>query len=125
MFRSGCADLCGVAGVGDVFVGDVVFEPAVVTTLAFGVNGTYAAYADGFGSYASFRFPEGVAVDANGNIFVADTNNNRIRKVTADGGTQIGPVTARSYCEHSLRSPGARGQKSLQQCLFISSFPID
>ena len=32
-----------------------------------------------------FRFPSGVAVDATGNLYIADTNNSRVRKVTADG----------------------------------------
>ncbi len=34
---------------------------------------------------ASFNAPEGVAVDSAGNLYIADTFNNRIRKVTAGG----------------------------------------
>ena len=41
--------------------------------------------ADGIGSDASFYYPHGIAVDDNGNVYVADTNNNKIRKITADG----------------------------------------
>jgi hypothetical protein len=68
-------------------------ERAVVSTLAGGVSGTNGVYADGSGTNASFAGPVGVAVDASGNVYVADQNSNRIRKVTADGGTRIGPVT--------------------------------
>jgi sugar lactone lactonase YvrE len=34
---------------------------------------------------ALLNFPSGVAVDAAGNLYIADSNNNRIRRVTADG----------------------------------------
>jgi len=54
----------------------------VVTTLAGCENPTYT---DGFGTKASFKNPYGIAIDASGNIYVADNGNNRIRKITADG----------------------------------------
>ncbi len=68
----------------------------VVSTLA----GASLDFADASGTNAGFHRPTGVAVDASGNVFVADSFNNRIRKVTAGGGTWIGPVTlrARSLC---------------------------
>ena len=50
-----------------------------VTTLAG--TGT-AGYADGQEKEANFKFPMGVFVDANGNVYVTDSHNNRIRKIT-------------------------------------------
>jgi sugar lactone lactonase YvrE len=40
---------------------------------------------DGIGSKARFSWPRGVVSDAAGNLYVADTNNDTIRKITADG----------------------------------------
>jgi uncharacterized delta-60 repeat protein len=54
-----------------------------VTTLA-GLSGAPGA-ADGTRSNARFRQPQGVAVDRNGNVFVADTLNHSVRKVTPLG----------------------------------------
>ena len=55
----------------------------VVTTLAgtAGVTG----HADGIGKSASFSGPVGVATDSTGNVYVADSGNNAIRKITPDG----------------------------------------
>lgn len=58
-------------------------EPnATVTTLAGGGPGTAV---NGPGSVASFKNPQGVAVDAAGNVYVADAGNNQIRKITSIG----------------------------------------
>lgn len=54
-----------------------------VTTLA-GSPGQ-CSFLDGTGSAARFGAPEGVAVDTAGTVYVADTFNRRIRKVTPDG----------------------------------------
>lgn len=60
-----------------------VTAAGVVTTVA-GQVGT-AGRADGMGSAARFNAPSGVAVDAAGNLYVADTLNHSIRKITAAG----------------------------------------
>lgn len=52
-----------------------------VTTLAGGSIG----YVDGTGAAAKFYYPIGVAVDGVGNVYVGDSNNHRIRKVTQAG----------------------------------------
>jgi sugar lactone lactonase YvrE len=61
----------------------------LVTTVAGkpGVDdyGMVIGSADGSGTEARFRFPEGIAVDANGNLYVADKDNETIRKITPDG----------------------------------------
>jgi sugar lactone lactonase YvrE len=54
----------------------------MVTTLA---GSGLAGSIDSTGTAASFNGPGGLAVDAAGNVYVADTNNNLIRKITAAG----------------------------------------
>ncbi|MNL13931.1 Serine/threonine-protein kinase PknD [compost metagenome] len=40
---------------------------------------------DGAGAVAQFQNPSGIAVDGAGNVYVADTWNNRIRMITPGG----------------------------------------
>lgn len=54
----------------------------VVTTLA---GTTTPGYADGTGAAARFNLPSGVALDASGNVYVADFANNLIRKISPAG----------------------------------------
>lgn len=55
----------------------------VVTTLAGGVGVTGTN--DGPGTEARFNNPRGVAVDGTGDVYVADTSNHTIRKITPGG----------------------------------------
>ena len=75
-----------VAASGNIYVADTnsstvrkIASGAVVTTLAGAAGQTGSG--DGTGSAARFNYPGGVAVDAGGNIYVADTNNDTIRKI--------------------------------------------
>lgn len=54
-----------------------------VTTLA-GAAGT-GGYVDAVNSAARFNTPRGIAVDAAGNVYVADSGNFLVRKITAGG----------------------------------------
>jgi NHL repeat len=60
-----------------------VTAAGVVTTLA-GTTGKPGS-TDGTGAVARFSSPAGVAVDSAGNVYVADMDNNTIRKITAAG----------------------------------------
>jgi sugar lactone lactonase YvrE len=73
---------------GNVYVADTnnsrickVTPDGTVTTLAGGVKG----FADGRGAAAKFYNPWGVSVDEAGIVYVADTYNHRIRKISQDG----------------------------------------
>jgi len=84
---------------GDIFVADYgnntvrkIASGGVVTTLA----GTLSSggSSDGLATAASFKGPGGIAIDASGDLFVADTQNNAIRKITPTGSVSTYAGTA-------------------------------
>jgi serine/threonine-protein kinase len=94
---------------GNVYVADYgnntireINQAGAVTTIA---GSTSPGSSDGSGIKASFNQPTGVAVDATGNVFVADYGNNLVRKITpaglvttiAGGGIAHGPGTAITF----------------------------
>jgi sugar lactone lactonase YvrE len=80
---------CDAAGnlyVTDSFTIRKITPAGTVTTLA-GNAADVDSYGsvDGSGAAARFRYPMGIACDAAGNLYVADTNNATIRKITPAG----------------------------------------
>ena len=47
--------------------------------------GTEAGYGDGLGTAAKLYNPAGIAIDPSDNLYIADSNNHRIRKITPAG----------------------------------------
>lgn len=74
-------DVVYVADAGNHAIRRVANDGAVVTFAGNGVAG----FADGAPASARFNNPQGVTVDANGIVYVADTNNHRIRRIDPDG----------------------------------------
>jgi hypothetical protein len=65
----------------------MITPAGVVTTLAG--NPTSADFSDGIGGGAIFNYPYSLAVDSGGNIYVADTDNSTVRKMTLSGSSWI------------------------------------
>ena len=89
--QSGFSEPFGVAVAidGTVYVADAgesnrirkITPDGNVTTLAGGSEG----FADGPTTTAAFNTPSGLALGPDGSLFVADTGNNQIRKITPEG----------------------------------------
>ena len=74
---------------GNVYVADTyndrirkIGRDGIVATLA---GGERPGYQDGVGDLARFDTPTGLAVDATGTLWIADTRNNAIRRLSAKG----------------------------------------
>jgi prepilin-type N-terminal cleavage/methylation domain-containing protein len=77
---------------GDVYVTDSgntcirkISPSSAVTTFAARCGIVFFGAADGTGSAAQFNYPLGIAVDTQGNVYVADDQNDNIRKITSSG----------------------------------------
>jgi hypothetical protein len=89
--EAGLSDPSGVAvdAAGDVLIADYggghirwVDGQGIIHTVA-GTGGYGFSGDGGLGSSAMLAWPQGVGVDPSGNIYVADTNNYRVRRVNA------------------------------------------
>jgi sugar lactone lactonase YvrE len=78
-------------GLGNLYVADLendrvrkVSTTGIITTIAG--NGTFGYSGDGGAATAAeIKYPEGIAADDSGNVYIADYENNRIRKVNTAG----------------------------------------
>jgi sugar lactone lactonase YvrE len=116
----------GVAGdaSGNLYIADsknhrIMILNAAGSLLPFAGSGT-AGSADGFGFAASFSSPNAVFVADSGDILVADSGNNKIRKITPGGlvstvagtgapGATDGPAAAASFATPTSVSTDAAG----------------
>ena len=106
---------------GNLFVGDKSnnriqrFTAAQIASASAGqssatVAGTTVLGGNGSGSGTTqLNFPSGIFVDASGNLFVADYNNNRIQKITA---AQIAGTTAGQTSSSAVATTPAGGNGS-------------
>ncbi|MCL2625431.1 MAG: SMP-30/gluconolactonase/LRE family protein [Cystobacterineae bacterium] len=82
-----CAGFVSVTVRGETAISDVAFSylPTTVTVSTFAGSCEKEGYADGTGAEVRFSFPCGIAINAEGTLYVTDRNSNRIRKLTSEG----------------------------------------
>ncbi len=77
-----------------------------------GPGGAGAGFVDGNGTNALFRTPTDVVLDSKGNIYVSDSDNNCIRKITPEGNVSL---YAGAYDpQYGFPSPGFQDGQRLQ-----------
>ena len=82
---------CATNPQGDVFVAEtganqvVKVDPSGAVTTVAGTGRAGFSGDNGPATSAELSAPEGLAVDQQGNLYIADAGNNRVRKVTPDG----------------------------------------
>ena len=103
---------------GNLYIGDtgnhrirkVAVSTGVITTIV-GTGGVGYSGDNAVATSATIYYPQGVAVDTSGNIYIADQYNNRIRKVTISTGiisTIAGSSTVGSFSGDDGEATSAR-----------------
>lgn len=90
--------------------------PAGVVTTFAGSTGTTSGNVNATGTAARFNGPNAVAIDAAGNLYVADYNNNSIRKITVPGAV----VTTLSITGLTLSQPAGLAFNSAATILYVT-----
>jgi sugar lactone lactonase YvrE len=139
-------DVIGICsdGGGNLYISDarndmirkMVITTGAVTTMAGAAQ--IAGSTDGAGAAARFSYPKGVASDGAGNIYVADSKNNTIRKivigtgavstpvgVVGQPGLQPGPLPASLHCPAFVAavSGGLAITDACENVVLIARFP--
>jgi sugar lactone lactonase YvrE len=112
-----------VDGSGNVYVTDrdiirKITADGVVTTLAgapysrpFLVTPDYYSFRDGIGAAARFDFPQGIAVGRDGFVYVVDTGNSTVRKISPGGAVSV--FAGAVHSDFSVRSVDGVGRDAV------------
>ena len=95
-----------VDGSGNVYIADttnnrirkVTASTGIISTIAGGGTGNTACTFSGAATSVTLNAPRGVAVDSSGNVYIADTGNNCIRKITGTTVAQYAGGGATTAC---------------------------
>jgi uncharacterized protein (TIGR03437 family) len=111
---------------GNLFIADAgnfrirkIATNGIITTVAGSGSGTGYAGDGGLATKARLSNVKGIAVDSAGNLYLADTSNSRIRKVTTDG------VITTIAGNGRLSYGGDGGPANAAQFLFPSGVAVD
>jgi len=94
-----------IADFGHYRIREVSAASGIITTVAGNGTGGYSGDG-GPATSAELQFPRGVAVDASGNLYIADTTNDRIREVSAASGIITTVAGGGSGCAGQTDSVG-------------------
>lgn len=94
----------------------LILSPLAVSGSMAGKAGIAGAI-DSLGSAATFNQPTGIAIDASGNLFVADRNNHLIRKIAPNG--QVTTVAGTPGTAGSVDGPVAQARFNLPSAVAV------
>jgi sugar lactone lactonase YvrE len=109
---------------GNIFIADT-YNSDIREITAAGAVTLYAGSADlpgsldGVGTSSLFNYPEGIAVDANDNVYVADTANQTIRKITSTG--VVSTIAGTVGTTGSTDGPGSGAQFSYPKAVAVDA----
>ncbi|MFL6248155.1 MAG: NHL repeat-containing protein [Thermoanaerobaculia bacterium] len=95
-----------------------ITQSGVVTTLA-GSEDAAANWVDATGTAARFDSPRGIAADAQGNLFVADTDNHVIRHITPAG--VVTTVAGKPFTPGNINGIGSMARFTLPEGLAVTA----
>jgi sugar lactone lactonase YvrE len=101
-------DLAGVPADLALATGDLASPPPTFSTLALLAGSGNAGYLDGSGAAAKFNNPNGLAVDATGTLYVADTSNAVVRKI--DGNAQVSTLAGQQGAQNEMDGAGTQAR---------------